>query len=266
MIRIYAHTENEEESQKAYEAYLTSSIPEKGWIVIEGPRLFLLHERPPILQGEAFPVMDGPVDFLYTSISEEKGRAAYQAFLSGRRLPAGSGIAAGENMVIAFSPDEMEMDLGKMEIYHLPFDPLEEVLTPQEAAKIYHADAKRIQSDCERAYEGKLFRIDEVRPSGNTWLILKSAADRVYKQEESAGPFLNPLLLVFSTIEAAKIWNRDSGVVRSAAAGAGHAAARMQDGDRRKSGRTWLVTRDAMDRLFGQAMPQMMKISMKNIY
>ena len=37
----------------------------------------------------------------------------------------------------------------------------------------------------------------------------------------------------------------------------------MEEGERRKSGRTWLVTRDAMDRLFGQALPAAMKDAMK---
>lgn len=32
---------------------------------------------------------------------------------------------------------------------------------------------------------------------------------------------MNPLLLVFTTLEAAELWNRDSGDVRSAASGAG---------------------------------------------
>ena len=39
---------------------------------------------------------------------------------------------------------------------------------------------------------------------------------------------VNPLLFVFSSIEAAELWNRPSGDVRSAAAGSGHRAARMQ--------------------------------------
>ena len=70
---------------------------------------------------------------------------------------------------------------------------------------------------------------------------------------------VNPFLLVFSTAEAGILWNRDGGDVRAAAAGAGHRAARLFDGDRRQSGRTWLVTRMAMDRLYGPADPGKMK-------
>lgn len=263
MIRIYTHTKNEIESQSCYGAFLKGTIPTEGWILVEGPHLYLFHEKPFIPEGEALPVTAGPVDWIFSSLPEEKARAAYTAFLTGRRLPAGSALAAGEGKVLTFPSDAWEPDLGTMDIYHLPFDPLEEVLTPQEIAKLYSIDAKRVQSDCERAGEGNLFSLSEVRKSGNTWLILKTAARRVYKNEEAEKLPLNPLLLVFSTIEAAHIWNRDSGVVRSAAAGAGHAAARMHEGDRRKSGRTWLVTRDAMDRLFGQALPGPMKEAMK---
>ena len=200
-----------------------------------------------------------------SSLPAEKAMAAYRAYLSGRRLPSGSALAAGEGAVYIFPSSAYEPDLGKMDIYHLPFDPLEEVITPKEAADLYGADAKRVQSDCERAGEGGVLSLSEVRRSGNTWLLLRCAAERVYcgKKEETKLLALNPLLLVFSTMEAARIWNRDSGVVRSAAAGAGHAAARMTEGERRKSGRTWLVTRDAMNRLFGQALPAAMKDAMK---
>ena len=64
-------------------------------------------------------------------------------------------------------------------------------------------------------------------------------------------PALNPLLCSFTTVEAAQLWKRSSGEVRSAAAGAGHRAARMDDNDRRQAGRTWLVNLAAMDRLYG---------------
>ena len=76
---------------------------------------------------------------------------------------------------------------------------------------------------------------------------------------------MSPLLLVFSTVEGADIWSRDSGVVRSAAGGAGHMNARMHEEERKKSGRVWLVTRSAMERLFGQALPNKMKEAMKGI-
>lgn len=265
MIRIYSHTENEGQSQFCYGAYLTGTIPKEGWLVTEGAHLYLLSQRPPLPEGEGVPVSQGPVDFISSSLPLEKAKAAYHAYLSGRRLPAGSALAAGEGMISIFLASSYAPDLGEMEIYRLPFDPLEEVVTPKEAADLYGADAKRVQADCERAGEGGLFSLSEVRRSGNVYLILRQSAERVYGgKKDGRLPFpLNPLLLVFSTVEAARLWNRDSGTVRSAAAGAGHASARMTEGERRKSGRTWLVTRDAMDRLFGQALPAAMKEAMK---
>lgn len=265
MIRIYAHTENEEQADACYGAFLTGTIPQSGWILTEGAHLYLLDRKPAIPEGEGLAVSEGPVDFISTTLPAAKARAAYGAYLSGRRLPAGCALAAGEGAIGIISSSSYEPDLGHMDMYRLPFDPLEEVVTPREAANLYGADAKRVQADCERAGENGIFSLSEVRHSGNTWLLLRRAAERVYRgSAEEKPPFaLNPLLLVFSTIEAARIWNRDSGTVRSAAAGAGHAAARMEEGERRKSGRTWLVTRDAMDRLFGQALPAAMKEAMK---
>lgn len=265
MIRIYAHTENEEQAEACYGAFLTGTIPQSGWILTEGAHLYLLDRKPAIPEGEGLAVSEGPGDFISTTLPAAKARAAYGAYLSGRRLPAGSALAAGEGMISIFPASSYAPDLGEMEIYRLPFDPLEEVVTPKEAADLYGADAKRVQADCERAGEGGLFSLSEVRRSGNVYLILRQSAERVYGgKKDGRLPFpLNPLLLVFSTVEAARIWNRDSGTVRSAAAGAGHASARMTEGERRKSGRTWLVTRDAMDRLFGQALPAAMKEAMK---
>lgn len=182
MIRIYSHTKNEEQSQACYAAYLTANIPKEGWLVTEGPHLYLLDKKPALPEGEGLPVTQGPVDFIQTSLPADKARAAYLAYLAGRRLPAGCGLAAGEGMICLFPSSSYEADLGQMDMYHLPFDPLEEVLTPQEVALLYGIDAKRVQSDCERAGEG-LFTLSEVRHSGNTWLILRDAAARAYGEQ-----------------------------------------------------------------------------------
>lgn len=249
-------------SDRCYEAFLTGNIPEEGWLLTEGSHLYLLPEAPSVPSGKIFTVPSGPADYFESTLPEEKTLAAWKSYLSGRRLPAGAALAAGGGKVLFFAPSDYEPDLSHMDMYRLPFDPLEEILTPQEAAKLYGTDAKRISADCERM---GVFTSREVRKSGNTWLILKSAAGRIYHEETERTYTINPLLLVFSTLEAAKIWNRDSGAVRSAAAGAGHSSARMGEGERRKSGRTWLVTRDAMERLFGQALPVLMKEAMRGI-
>ena len=264
MAHIIYTALNQSLSDQCYTAFLTGSIPEEGWLLTEGVHLYFLGEAPELPEGKIITTAAGPADFLVSSLEETKALAAYKNYLAGRRLPAGAALAAGEGKVILFSPEAFEPDLGHMDMYRLAFDPLEEVVTPQEAAKLYHVDAKRVQADCERAGIS-VFQAHEVRRSASTWLILKSAAGRVYHEEKKKTYTINPLLLVFSTLEAAHIWNRDSGVVRSAAAGAGHASARMGEGERRKSGRTWLVTRAAMERLFGQALPMLMKEAMKGV-
>ena len=131
-------------------------------------------------------------------------------------------------------------------------------VTAEEAGALYGISGKTVASDCEKGAFKKL----EARRSGKNWLITKQAASFRYGGSEPAAP-MNPLLLVFTTLEAAELWNRDSGDVRSAASGAGHRAARMGDGDRRKSGRTWLVTRNAMERLYGPPVFEKMRKVMK---
>ena len=245
MPRIYTSALSAAASEACYAAFLTGSLPTEGCFLVSGPHLFLMDSLPPLPEGRGVPVSFGPVSWIRSGISSQmQSISVYRAFLSGRRLPAGTALAAGKDGITVFPAELYEADLGKMEPFSLSFDPLEEVLTPQEAAKLYHVDAKRIQWDCEHAGESAVFSLAETRRSGNTWLLTRNAALRVYEGKEMPAYAIDPLLLVFSTVEAAHIWNRDSGVVRSAAGGAGHAAARMHEGDRRKSGRIWLVRRN----------------------
>ena len=264
MPRIYTSALSAAASEACYAAFLTGSLPTEGCFLVSGPHLFLMDSLPPLTEGRGVPVSFGPVSWIRSGISSQmQSISVYRAFLSGRRLPAGTALAAGKDGITVFPAELYEADLGKMEPFSLSFDPLEEVLTPQEAAKLYHVDAKRIQWGCEHAGEGAVFALSETRRSGNTWLLTRNSALRVYEGKEMPAYAIDPLLLVFSTVEAAHIWNRDSGVVRSAAGGAGHAAARMHEGDRRKSGRIWLVRREAMERLFGQSLPERMAEAMR---
>ena len=145
MIRIYAHTENEEQADACYGAFLTGTIPQSGWILTEGAHLYLLDRKPAIPEGEGLAVSEGPVHIISTTLPPAKARAAWRAYLSGRRLPAGCALAAGEGAIGIISSSAYEPDLGHMDMYRLPFDPLEEVVTPREAANLYGADAKRVQ-------------------------------------------------------------------------------------------------------------------------
>ncbi len=266
MSQIYVKSLTASQAEACYSAFLQGALPQEGCVVTEGTHIYLLDALPPLPEGLGVPVNFGPVDWIHSLITSQiKSVLTYKEYIAGRRLPSGVALGATPEGIFIFSTDLWEPDLGQMSMFHLSFDPLEEVITPQEASKLYHVDAKRIQADCEHAGEGQVFSTKEVRHSGNTWLLLKRAAGHIYNEETPSSFAINPLLLVFSTVEAASIWNRDSGSVRSAAGGAGHAAARMQGGDCRKSGRIWLVRREAMNRLFGQAIPEKMHEAMKQL-
>ena len=259
MPRIYTESTDISLQEKSYSAFLTGSLPDEGCLIVSGPHVFFLAHRPDLPSGQDLPVALGPVQKLHSAISSQLlSFNTYKSYLAGRHLPAGCALEADKDGITIFPSDAYEPDLGKMSIFQLSFDPLEEVLTPQEAASAYGINTKRVQWDAEHGSDGSLFLPGEVRKSGNTWLLLKSAAERVYGENPVPATPIHPFLLVFSTVEAAYLWNRDTNAVRSAAGGAGHASARMQAGDRRKSGRTWLVRREAMDRLFGQAVPERM--------
>ena len=134
-------------------------------------------------------------------------------------------------------------------------------VTAEEAGTLYGISGKTVASESEKG----AFRKSEARKSGKNWLITKQAADFRYGGGSEPAAPMNPLLLVFTTLEAAELWNRDSGDVRSAASGAGHRAARMADGDRRKSGRSWIVTRDAMERLYGPPVFEKMREAVRTL-
>lgn len=67
---------------------------------------------------------------------------------------------------------------------------------------------------------------------------------------------LLPLLLVFTAPEAAPLWGRTSEEIRSAAAGAGHRAARLAENESRQAGRHRLIGRASLETLFGTPDPK----------
>ena len=104
--------------------FLTGTIPQSGWILTEGAHLYLLDRKPAMPEGEGLAVSEGPVDFISTTLPAAKARAAYGAYLSGRRLPAGCALAAGEGAIGIISSSAYEPDLGHMDMYRLPFERL----------------------------------------------------------------------------------------------------------------------------------------------
>ena len=173
-------------------------------------------------------------------------------------MPSGVSAALSEKGIYIF-PDGLWTPLEDFVEWKWEIDFTMYAVTAEEAGALYGISGKTVASDCEKG----AFKKSEARRSGKNWLITKQAADLRYGGGSEPAAPMNPLLLVFTTLEAAELWNRDSGDVRSAASGAGHRAARMADGDRRKSGRSWLVTRDAMERLYGPPVFEKMRKVMK---
>ena len=169
-----------------------------------------------------------PVPVITTLDSEEKTVLAVREFMNGRRLPVGTAVALSAKGIFVFSEKEWTPG-GPFEELKWPETVVQWVMTAEEVEEKYGLPDKKARNDC----KNNLFSPGEARKSGPAWLI---------------------------TAEAGVLWNRDGGDVRAAAAGAGHRAARLFDGDRRQSGRTWLVTRMAMDRLYGPADPGKMKV------
>lgn len=242
------------ETFKAYESYLLGQPAKAGTVLRQGAFFYIWKEKFET-NGTVLQTSYGTV--VTTLNSESKTLFACREFLDGRRLPSGVTAALSEKGIYIF-PDELWTPREDFVEWKREIDFTMYTVTAEEAGTLYGISGKTVASDCEKG----AFKKSEARRSGKNWLITKQAAALRYGGSEPAAP-MNPLLLVFTTLEAAELWNRDSGDVRSAASGAGHRAARMGDGDRRKSGRTWLVTRNAMERLYGPPVFKKMRKVMK---
>ena len=236
---------------KVCESYLLGLPPERGTIICY-KKAFYIDRDCFEIKGREIPGM--PVPVITTLESEGKTVLAVREFMSGRRLPVGTAVALSAKGIFVFSEKEWTPD-GPFEELKWPETVVQWVMTAEEAEEKYGLPSKKARNDC----KNNLFSPGEARKSGPAWLITTEAADRMYGTGKGKIAPVNPFLLVFSTAEAGILWNRDGGDVRAAAAGAGHRAARLFDGDRRQSGRTWLVTRMAMDHLYGPADPGKMK-------
>lgn len=243
------------ETFKAYENYLLGQPAKAGTVLRQGAFLYIWKEKFET-NGTVLQTSYGTV--VTTLDSESKSLFACREFLCGRRLPLGV-TAAMTKQGISLFPDKLWSPGEGFTEWKQEDDFTAYVLSAEEAGMLYGAGKKTVIADCE---EG-IFKRKEARKSGKSWLITKQAAALRYGRNSEEAPPMNPLLVVFTTLEAAELWNRDSGDVRSAASGAGHRAARMGDGDRRKSGRTWLVTRNAMERLYGPPVFEKMRKVMK---
>lgn len=233
-----------DEAAAAYEAWLLGKRPERGAIIACGPSLCAAPALPDIaaaaVEGEdgARTALDDPL----------RTAAALRNFRDWRRLLRGgrgclrrraSGLSRGR-----FHHAGGGAAAGFSEL-------LDEVCTDKELADGLGCTAKTVQKEAEA---GRFGLWAKRTPTG--WLLVRYAAEAIDKGEEPPVLPVNPLLLIFATAEAGALWGRSAEEVRSAAAGAGHRAARLRDGERRRAGRTWLVTRAAMEKLYGDPLPR----------
>ena len=255
MAKIFINIE-EARAFHIWENYFLGRPSAEGSVFMQGAFFYISRERIEI-EGQVLKTPYGTV--LSALDSESKSLFACREFLCGRRLPLGVTAALSEKGIYIF-PDGLWTPGEDFAEWKREIDFTMYTVTAEEAGTLYGISGKTVASDCEKG----AFKKSEARRSGKNWLITKQAAALRYGGSEPAAP-MNPLLLVFTTLEAAELWNRDSGDVRSAASGAGHRAARMGDGDRRKSGRTWLVTRNAMERLYGPPVFEKMREAVRTL-
>ena len=237
MIKLYTLGPDSDMCGQAFTCYLMGKLP-PCTIVAQGLSLIFTAGVPDGIPESMVETGNGPVSVLHSSETEGKTRLAWREYLAHRHLPPRVQVLAMPSAAAVVEAREISFP-----------NPLNDVLTAGEAADIYGRTARKVEADI--MSPDSPFARGEARKSGREWLIIRQAASRVYGGKEETMPALNPLLCSFTTVEAAQLWKRGSGEVRSAAAGAGHRAARMDDNDRRQAGRTWLVNLAAMDRLYG---------------
>lgn len=251
MLKIWLHQDiSDREGGAACEAYLSRRLPPRqlAWM-LQGQDLLIFPDGAVHETAEETGCISGGGD------AEKKVLLTRQAYWDWKRLPVGTAVFVSAEGMQIYQTGRRRADLSAYRTWNEPH-PLEGVCTLQEACSLYQLSETQIMKICRQ--KGKA--AGSLRRSGTVTLIRKSVLDQAAGQKSQTF-FVNPLLLVFSSIEAADLWNRPSGDVRSAAAGSGHRAARMLPEECRHTGKIWLVTRSAMERVYGgfdgQKMAQM---------
>ena len=241
MIKLYTLGPDSDMCGQAFTCYLMGKLP-PCTIVAQGLSLIFTAGVPDGIPESMVETGNGPVSVLHSSETEGKTRLAWREYLAHRHLPPRVQVLAMPSAAAVVPEGTVDVSEAREISFPNP-------LNAGEAADIYGRTARKVEADI--MSPDSPFARGEARKSGREWLIIRQAASRVYGGKEETMPALNPLLCSFTTVEAAQLWKRGSGEVRSAAAGAGHRAARMDDNDRRQAGRTWLVNLAAMDCLYG---------------
>lgn len=239
-MKVYQHI-SEAEALALYDAYLAGRLPKVGTILAEGTTLLFFDA--PLPEGRDVFVSFGPVARLRTTLKDSQALTAWRAYADNRPVPAFASVIVTPSGACAIGRKDFEGGTPLL----FPPSLLREVMTSAEAATIFSLPEKEITEAIKRG----AFKNDEARKSGPAYLVTRRGMERVFEEKESELYPLSPLRVIYTTAEAAELWGRDAGYVRASAGGAGHMAARMHEEERRKSGRIWLVTREAMERAFG---------------
>ena len=252
MPKIFYAALSRADAETAYAARLLAR-PSVFCATSSSGNLYLSPPLPRPQQAAATEISGIPVA---TTEDETVTRAAVRNFSAGRRLPGR--LVCAEDPAGFLVCDKDTWDALTRDLTWAPLnfpDILTDVLTEKEAAELLQMSEKDLKK---RRDAGEIPK-HIFKPSGKTALYLKSALEKsVPGNETPAGGNIRnllPLLLVFTPPEAAPIWHRPSEEIRSAAAGAGHRAARLGDGETRAAGRQHLVTYDALTSLFGPPDP-----------
>ena len=252
MPKIFYAALSRADAETAYAARLLARPPVFCAASSAG-NLYLSPPLPRPQQAAATEISGIPVA---TTEDETVTRAAVRNFSAGRRLPGRLVCAQDPAGFLVCDKDTWDALTRDLTWAPLTFpDILTAVLTEKEAAELLQMSEK----DLKKRRDAEEIPKHIFKPSGKTALYLKSALEKSVSGNETQNVGnirdLLPLLLVFTPPEAAPIWHRPSEEIRSAAAGAGHRAARLGPGETRSAGRQHLVTYDALTKLFGPPDP-----------
>lgn len=247
--KLFYRSGDEKLVHACYEAYILGQYPKKGSIIKYGNHLYITSEEI-YIPGVT---MNGKDQTYQTTVDEKPSKLSIRMFWSGRHLAVG--VAASlTNKGVSLFPEEECPPLDDF-IEWIWEDGLpEKVLTIDEVVKRYGVTKQQIAEDYDKHVFGAY-----ARDSYRTRLFTVAAVDRQYGEGKIKEYPINPLLITFISNEAGELWNINHGIIRLAAAGGGHRVARMEDGEKRDIGRRWIVTRNAMERIFGPPVPEKME-------
>ena len=276
MSQIFYAGLSREDAEETYAAWLLGNRPPHA-VTVSGGNLYLSPPLPRPTTTQEMKISD--IDIVTTE-EETVTRTAARNFFAWRRLPGRLICARDEAGLLVCDKTTWDTLIAGFSWEPLIFpNLLTDVLTEKEAAEILGVPEKELK----KKREAHLFPLRLWKPSGQTALYLASAVENIKnnaghfseekngmvsaeKNENTKGApvseieitdrALLPLLLVFTPPEAAPLWNRPAAEIRSAAAGAGHRAARLSESESRQVGRHRLVSRAALETLFGAPDPR----------